>query len=388
MRVDYCMDSEISIIDLFCGAGGFSYGFEMEDDRYTVRAGVDMEEHAVETFEENHTDAIGIVDDMSEIQPSDVEDHLTTDINVVIGGPPCKGFSLIRPDKDTIDYRNYLYKDYLEFVDYFEPEVFVMENVPAITSHSINGTKILDELTAEIEDIGYTYDWKILNSAYYGVPQARSRFILIGTKTDAHPIQFPEPTHTFEDNTVEEKRITHPNDTLQPNTDDLQSAVTVMDAISDLPHVSAGEQKTDYVSQAENRFQEIMRQNTSEPPYHKSTNHSDRIVETLDHAGYSRSEIPEEYRPPTGYESTYSRLYPNQPATTVTTEFTTAGGSRTVHPTQSRALTIQEGIRLQSFPDSYTFCGTKTSIVEQVGNAVPPLLGKAIATAIKPHFTT
>jgi len=387
-------EKTVNCIDLFCGAGGFSVGVEMSSDAFSVVGGIDMEESAVETFEENHKDAVGVVDDISSLKPDDFESELPVDsVDVIIGGPPCKGFSSIRPNRssDEIDYRNYLYQDYLRFVNYFEPDVFVLENVPAIINHTISDEPILDTILSEIEDLGYTFEWNLLNSAFYGVPQARTRFILIAVKDSSQEIMFPEPTHSFQDKEIEKKRLIHQDNTITPELGELKPVVTSLEAISDLPSVEAGEKNNTYAKPPQNDFQRLMRTTLNGElmtndmlTQHRATNHSDEMVEILEEAGFKRSDIPEDLRPPTGYEATYSRQYPNQPSTTLTTEYTTAGATRCVHPDDSvaRALTVREGMRIQSFPDWYIFCGTKTSITEQVGNAVPPLLGEHIGCSI------
>lgn len=393
--------TQINTLDLFCGGGGFSLGVSLSSDSYSVVGGIDMEEEAVETFNANHPNAVGSVADLSDMEPSEFQSQLpeeNRDINLIIGGPPCKGFTGIRPNRssDEIDYRNYLYQDYLRFVKTLQPEVFVLENVPEIKNHTINDEHILETILEEIEAIGYEYEWKFLNSAFYGVPQARTRFILIAKRENvSKDIQFPVPTHSFQDEDIEQKRLIYQENTVTPALGSKKPPVTSLEAISDLPYIKAGETVNRYECAPKNEFQKAMRtkpdgsvMSGEELTQHRATNHSDEMVAILEEARFSRSDIPEDLRPPTGYEATYSRQYPNQPSTTLTTEYTTAGATRCVHPDFSvaRALTVREGMRLQSFPDWYEFCGTKTGITEQVGNAVPPLLAKHIGAQILPLF--
>jgi DNA (cytosine-5)-methyltransferase 1 len=387
--------NQINLIDLFCGAGGFSAGLSLSSDDFTVVGGIDMEESAVDTFNANHPHANGVVGDISSISPNEfAEQSNIKQVDLIIGGPPCKGFTSIRPNRssDEIDYRNYLYQDYLNYVEHFQPEMFVLENVPAIINHTINDENILTKILQDIEDLGYKYEWKMLNSAFYGTPQARTRFILIGVKNPNTEISFPTPTHSFHDEEIQSQRLIHRDHTITPEIGTKKPVVTTLEAISDLPYIEAGETLNEYETEPQNEFQQNILTTPdgklltgTELTQHRATNHSDEMVEILKEARFGRSEIPEDLRPPTGYEATYSRQYPDQPSTTLTTEYTTAGATRCVHPDFSvaRALTVREGMRLQSFPDWYEFCGTKTSLTEQVGNAVPPLLAKNIGKTVQ-----
>jgi DNA (cytosine-5)-methyltransferase 1 len=375
----------VNVLDLFCGAGGFSLGLSLSESDFNIVAGLDNTQDAIQTFNNNHSNNPGTTVDISTINPDDFADTIHSSIDVIIGGPPCKGFSSIRPNRssDEIDYRNYLYQDYLDFVDYFEPDIFVIENVPEIINHTINGTKIISRIESEIESLGYSFEWKLLNSAYYGVPQARTRFILIATNHSANSIQFPTPTHTFTDQTVESNRVRYTDALIQPTESvKLPPVRTVADAISDLPALEPGETYNNYNTPPQNEFQEEMRSDTTELRRHTCTNHSNSTMWVIEVAGQFITDIPEEHRPSSGYNSTYSRLYIDEPSTTLTTHYTTAGSTRCIHPTENRAITVREGMRIQSFPDNYHFIGTKSSVTKQVGNAVPPLLGKQIGNTI------
>lgn len=379
---------QLKIIDLFCGTGGFSHGLMSADSRFKTVFGLDVLPIAGETFLKNHTDAVSIISDIRKVRRSMVANHLKTEkVDIIVGGPPCQGFSSLRPFRSSKedDPRNSLFEEYASFVNYFRPKVFVLENVVGLVTYK-NGDTI-DAMENCFHQLGYDTEWRILNAAHYGVPQKRERLIMIGVERGGK-IQFPEPTHYFSGETIgvknKDKLIsTSQYDLFTGKNIYLKPAVTVMDAISDLTPISSGEFSKEYLTTPQNKFQEIMRfNNLNEVLLHQATAHSKKMLEIISHAGKNISCIPK-HLISSGFSSCYSRLGANEPAVTITVNFVHPASNRCIHPYQNRALTPREGARLQSFNDSYQFSGNRSQITKQIGNAVPPLLGKAIGDAIK-----
>ena len=379
----------LNVMDLFCGTGGFSKGFENAGG-YRVVYGIDVLPDSIETFKLNHRDAYAVHGDIRRVRVSEVVDRLPVgrdDISIVIGGPPCQGFSSLRPfrSSDEDDPRNSLFEQFASYVNYFRPPVFVFENVVGLATHK-NGAA-LDAIQVAFEQLGYTTDWRILNAAHFGVPQKRERLILLGAQAGI-PIRFPEPTHSGKFKTIglrDASRLLRPvtsNDPTLFNEPKLPPALTVEDAIGDLPPVASGEQASEYVAPPQNDFQAARRRGSKALTMHESTRHTPKMMEIIRHSGPNISSIPK-HLITSGFSSCYSRLAADEPAVTITVNFVHPASNRCIHPTQDRALTPREGARLQSYDDTFQFFGdNRSKIAKQIGNAVPPLLGQAIADAV------
>lgn len=377
------------IMDLFCGTGGFSKGFS-NFGAFDVVHGVDVLPIAIDTFSANHPGAHSVVGDIRKVRRSEVAAATGLaqgDVDVIVGGPPCQGFSSIRPFRSSKedDPRNSLFEEFASYVNYFRPKVFVMENVVGLATHA--GGRTLTQILETFSQLKYECDWRILNAANYGVPQKRERLILVGVQ-EGGKFNFPSFTHLAEQKTIGHKdraRMHVPN--AQPTLLDLlpqslEPAVTVREAISDLPPIQSGETAERYEVAPKNEYQSARRRRTNETlTLHQSTKHSAKMLEIIRHAGDNISCIPE-HLISSGFSSSYSRLSGDQPSVTITVNFVHPASNKCIHPDLDRALTPREGARLQSFDDDFEFRGNRAQVVKQIGNAVPPLLGYALAASV------
>ena len=374
-----------TVFDLFCGTGGFSYGMERAGLGFETRFGIDVLPIATQTFQRNHQGAAGICGDIRKIRRAQVEDVTglgPDEVDVIVGGPPCQGFSSIRPFRSTNDDdpRNSLFEEYASFVNYFRPKVFVLENVVGLATHKDGETiEIMQEC---FRAVGYNCEWRLLNAANFGVPQKRERLIMIGARDGVKPL-FPKPTHHFSGSTIgyrDGTRVVRTNggDLFSPS---LPDAITVLDAISDLPPLESGERITSYQQPPQNDFQAARRNDAIELKLHNATEHTRKMLEIIRYSGKNIDSIPR-HLIKSGFSTSYSRLDGDSPSVTLTVNFVHPASNRCIHPTQNRALTPREGARIQSYDDTFEFAGNRTQVVKQIGNAVPPLLGKAIAGAV------
>lgn len=377
----------MKVFDLFCGTGGFSKGLENSSEgNFDVRFGIDLLETSVETFKLNHENAIGLSRDIRTVRRHEVE-ALTGikkgELDVLVGGPPCQGFSSIRPFRSSNDDdpRNSLFEEYASFVNYFRPKTFILENVVGLATHKKGIT--LEIMQECFKEIGYDTDWKLLNAAHFGVPQKRERFVMIGVEKGGN-INFPKPTHRYTGATIGYKdrtRVIEPIEDDLFQSEELLPAISAMDAIGDLPPIASGETTDSYTSSPKTDYQKARRKNNRKLTLHIATKHSEKMMEIIKHSGKNISCIPS-HLITSGFSSCYSRLDADEPAVTITVNFVHPASNRCIHPTLNRALTPREGARLQSFDDNFKFFGSRTQITKQIGNAVPPLLGKALGDAI------
>lgn len=376
----------MKIFDLFCGTGGFSKGFEnSKKSTFDVVFGLDLLETSINTFKLNHPDAISIANDIRKFPKKDIMEITKLkrgELDVLIGGPPCQGFSSIRPFRSSNDDdpRNSLFEEYASYVNFFRPKFFVLENVVGLATHKNGDT--LNIMQECFSLLGYESDWRILNAAHFGIPQKRERFILFGAPKGTK-FDFPTPTHFYNGSTIsykdKSKVITTKNKKLLP------LALSTMDAIGDLPPINSGENADSYTIDACNAYQVERRIGSSELTLHNATKHSDKMMEIIKHSGKNINCIPK-HLITSGFSSCYSRLDKDEPAVTITVNFVHPASNRCIHPIQNRALTPREGARLQSFDDSFKFFGNRSQITKQIGNAVPPLLGTAIADTISKYL--
>lgn len=379
------------VMDLFCGTGGFSKGFENAGE-FEVVHGIDVLPVAVETFKANHRDAFAVAGDIRKVRRSEVAEASGLrrgDVDVIIGGPPCQGFSSIRPFRSSADDdpRNSLFEEFASYVNYFRPKVLVLENVVGLAT--FEGGDTINRILETFSSLGYDCDWRILNASNFGVPQKRERLILLGVERGGS-IHFPSITHASVSKTIGHKNrarmhtyaATRPTQFDAEEFESLPSAVTVREAIDDLPIVHSGESAVSYSKPPRTDFQRARRENApDELALHSSTRHSAKMMEIIRHSGDNISCIPK-HLITSGFSSCYSRLRGDEPAVTITVNFVHPASNKCIHPDLDRALTPREGARLQSYDDDFVFKGNRAQVVKQIGNAVPPLLGQAIARSV------
>lgn len=350
-------EKQFKILDLFCGAGGMSYGMHQNPHFKTVVA-LDIDEKLVETLKKNMPEVDVVVGDIKNntIKDKVVELSIKRGVNMIIGGPPCQGFSLKGKKLGLKDPRNFLFVEYLNLVEKLQPEVFVIENVKALLSTSNGWFK--NEIVCTIERLGYKVDVGVLKATDFGVPQTRERTIFICCK---------------------EKKITLPLPTVS-------KSVTVREAIEDLAYLEAneGEFEQNYKTLATSQYQISMRKNSEKLYNHKASNHAKIAIDKLKMIPPEKGKeyLPKELLGKQKFHSTWGRLKWDEPSPTIDTRFDAASNGTNNHPFLNRAITPREAARLQSFDDKFVFYGTKVAIRTQIGNAVPPLMAKAIADTI------
>ncbi|MDD6502779.1 MAG: DNA cytosine methyltransferase [Oscillospiraceae bacterium] len=345
------------VIDLFAGVGGLSYGFARMPE-FEILAANEIEKDISVAYQLNHPDVKMLncdIADLTEVVLQDATGGHSVDI--VIGGPPCQSYSTL--GKRQMDERANLFIQYKRILQILQPKAFVFENVTGILS--MDKCRLFHNIQKEFEELGYSLKYRVLNAVDYGVPQQRERVILVGFM-GMNPFEYPPATHG--------------------DGAGLKPYVTLRDAIGDLPVLKSGEQRNVYASGADNEFLKFVRRNESdtvtEHAAPKNGAHLIRIMETLQD-GQSKDDLPENIRPKSGYGNTYAKLWWEKPSTTITRNFACPSSSRCIHPRDSRAMSIREGARLQSFPDDYLFYGSDGMKRLEIGNAVPPLLSMAIA---------
>jgi DNA (cytosine-5)-methyltransferase 1 len=326
------MKSELNYIDLFSGAGGMSLGFDQAG--FNNVFSIDIEPKFCETYKINFPKHNLIEKDISKLFNEEIKSLIENKtIDVVIGGPPCQGFSMAGNigRKFIDDPRNQLFKEFARIVDIVNPKYFVMENVARLFTHNKGETK--KEIIELFKKMNYNVDCKVVNTADFGVPQVRNRVLFIGNRT-SNTILFPTKT--------------------------IDKPISIKEAIDKLPKLKSGEK--------------------SKIPNHISMKHSEQMLEKMKYVsdGGNRNEIPELIRPKSGDVRKYIRYKSTEPSVCVT------GDMRKIfHYSQNRALTVRELATLQTFPLDFVFKGSTISQQQQVGNSVPPILAKEIALTIR-----
>lgn len=346
-----------NVMDLFAGVGGLSYGFSKLSE-FNIVAANEIEKDIATAYSLNHPDVPMLNCDINNLTEKKISEVLGgKKVDIIVGGPPCQSYSTV--GKRRMDDRANLFLQYKRILQIVQPKAFVFENVVGILS--MDKGNLFKMVQEEFNSIGYDLKYKVLNAVDYGVPQQRERVILVGFKGN-NPFEYPEATHG----------------------EGKKPFVTLKDALGDLPVIKSGEASKEYAKDVDNEFLAFVRNSGDNLTEHKAPNngaHLIKIMETLKD-GQSKDDLPEEIRPKSGYGNTYAKLWWEKPSTTITRNFACPSSSRCIHPRDSRAMSIREGARLQSFPDNYVFYGSDSMKRLEIGNAVPPLLSTAIAKQI------
>jgi DNA (cytosine-5)-methyltransferase 1 len=333
-------------IDLFSGAGGFSLGLVAAG--FDVLGAFDSWGTAVDTYASNFSHPV-IDCDLSRVTGKDLFDRLGASVNsvdVLVGGPPCQGFSVQRIGSDH-DVRNHLVLEFGRLVSELRPRLFLMENVPGLLGK--RGKELLAAFTANLEDSGYRFTSTIVNAADYGVPQLRKRVVFAGWLAGAEPFVFPLPTC------------------------DAKNYRTVANAFADLqpPPIDLSPSPDDNLHRRTRLSPLNQRRMELIPPGGGMQDLPDDLKVNCHKVGADKI----------GHRYVYGRLAPDCPAATITARFDSFTRGKFGHPVEPRNITLREGARLQCFPDSFKFLGTQEEIAAQIGNAVPPAVAEALGRA-------
>ena len=339
---------KFNVVDLFCGCGGLSLGFQKAG--FKIKAGVDSDSEAIDTFKENFPEADAVLGDLG--NPCNSLLKRINKADVFLGGPPCQGFS-IAGKRDSKDPRNNLIKSYLKILSIIKPRVVLIENVPNILGMA-NG-KFKTSIISGLIKSGYHVAIEKLNACNFGVPQNRNRVFFIGTRG-------------FE---------------LWPTELDAQpeKLITTKEAIDDLPTLSKslGSEIQAYRTQSKCDYQRLMRKSSDKVLNHISVDHTERTKKIIGMVpdGGNYKDLPKEFRDTRRVNIAWTRMNSKKPCFTID-----AGHNHHFHYKQNRVPTVRECARIQSFPDDFVFLGKRTSQYRQVGNAVPPLLAQHIASVL------
>lgn len=380
----------MATIDLFCGAGGITEGFRQSG--FDCLYANDFNKEALETFRLNHPGIATSNDPIERLDPLEIRQQLQLErgeLEVLVGGPPCQGFSINAPERFAHDPRNAMFLHYMRFLEEFAPKRFLFENVPGMLSMG-NG-RIFNQILHEFQIRGYRTTACILLAAHYGVPQIRWRLIILGTNGN-QPLQPPQPTHFCAARANFTGGRTMIIRQVPADAHNLPAAVNLRAAIGDLPRlkVGQGQDVSRYTRQADSEYSVLMRGANNELCNHVANRIAPINLERLRHIpqGGNWTDIPFDLLPAgmkrarrSDHTKRYGRLTWNNVAGTMLTKCDPHWGA-VFHPDQDRTFTVREAARIQSFPDSYRFLGSRVSQYEQVGNAVPVLMARAIGEVV------
>jgi len=349
--IDKIEEKRNNVLDLFCGAGGLSLGFESAG--FNVVKAIDIDPYAVDTYNTNRGKDIAEIKDISQVD----EDYIRSlgKIDGIIGGPPCQGFSTAG-QRIIDDDRNKLYREYFRILSIVNPSFFILENVTGILTFA-NGI-VRDDIINRAKKLGFKVYYKTLDTSEYGVPQIRKRVFFIGIKEG-----------------IKDEPFVFPEGKCEP--------ITIKDAIGDLPSLDNGEDNTSYSRPPETEYQKYIRDDMTKLYNHTLSKHTEDTKKTiaLVPEGGSIRDVPEELRGGRNYHALLRKMDRNKPSLCIDT------GHRTYfHYEELRIPSTREVARLQGFKDSYIFIGPRNDQQKQVGNAVPPIIAEVLAKAIKEYI--
>jgi DNA (cytosine-5)-methyltransferase 1 len=342
------------VIDLFAGVGGLSLGFSRAG--FEIVYANEYNQAIAESYKRNHPHTFVDTTDIVNVDFEKTFRKYEGQITVVMGGPPCQGFSQKGKRIGLDDDRNFMFQQFVKVVEITKPKFFVLENVSNILTSEDGFFK--DEIIQLFSKLGYEVEAKVLKAENFGVPQIRRRAFFLGARGSLN-FQLPEGNGI---------------------------RTTVGDAIDDLPPLISGEGygEKEYSLSPKSDYQKEMRKNSKYVFNHFSTKHSDIVLERLSliPVNGTKENLPAHHRTKSIHSGTWARLDPKGFAPTITTRFDTPSSGQFTLPYQDRCLTVREAARIQSFPDNFVFYGTKSNQMLQVGNAVPPMMAYAIAKRI------
>ena len=370
-------NEKIRVVDLFSGVGGLTFGFYYKNHNNSFVKNTDFEivfandfsEPAAKAFELNYPDIKMFNVSIEKIDTIFLKKQKIdySDVDVIIGGPPCQSYSTIGKRKN--DDRAKLYVEYMRLLDLIKPKMFIFENVLGILSFKDElGNKIIDTIFNKFNQLGYTTVLKTLNAKDFGVPENRTRVFLVGVRNNENiEWDFPKPFDS--------------------------DPITLQQAIGDLPKLKPNKSALRYKCPPMNDFQFLMRKNNKNITEHFYRGYGRRITRIISKLGYGEShddinrrvlsgDLPKSLFLTSGYNNSYGRLVWEKPCATITNNFGTPSSNRCIHPIENRALTIREAARVQSFPDFFVYYGNLTEKRKQIGNAVPPLLSIELAKCV------
>lgn len=386
---------KLSVADVFAGCGGLSHGF-LRTGLFDVVLGTDIDSAALDTFRHNHekmgSHPVLVPGDIREQSPAELADLLAPrgldavgELDVLIGGPPCEGFSqnrrheirsdngdrrFVRNPLDSDDPRNDLFRYFLDFAMLMRPKAILIENVPQmITAHR---GQTVAEINRTLSSVGYDVSWRVLNAAHFGVPQARRRAFVVATRSDVRPFEWPEETHSA-----------------APSAElGIAPLVTVRDAISDLPGATdreVGRRSVEHYKPTNSGYALSMRSSSATPMNHVRRTPGERVLARLRamKPGMIAADLPPHLQTKSAYYNSYGRLSWEQPAKTITKSCNYLGSGCFGHPIEDRGITMREAARLQSFDDDFDFLSkSEPHVAKMVGSAVPPMLAEVLASRV------
>lgn len=353
------MNKKFTIIDLFSGCGGFSYGFQQSN--FHVLLGVDNTDIALKTFEKNHNNSKTLLLDLQKDSSiykivDEIGDKI---IDVIIAGPPCQGFSLTGLRKVN-DERNSLFYAVFKLAEKINPKAIVIENVPGLLT--LYGGKAKKEILELSNKMGYSCNSKLLYAPDYGVPQIRKRVFFVALRNDLGFFEFPKSSHKPE------------------------NYIVCKEAIGDLPNLTSdlGSEKMEYDKKVFSDYQRKMRNGNKVLKNHSGTKHTEHVINVISQVpeGGNHKDLPPGVGDSRKFNEAWTRYHSQKPSKTIDT-----GHRNHFHYKWNRIPSVRENARLQSFPDNFIFLGNKTQQYRQVGNAVPPILGKVLGKQLLKYLS-